>query len=188
MPHKSLSPHDLALRAIAAIALTVPACSSSSTGSLSSTADASATQDAAAGASDTAAADVAAGASDAAQQTDTAVATDTAQASDAEQPNDVAAQTDTAQAIDTAQATDTVNAADAAQEVADGKPLCVATPNDGQCCLHLGEWCLQQFPDVADYEARAQCQFGPNYDASTGCSPWGPPAPPAFAPAAWGLA
>jgi len=182
MPHKSLSPHDLALRAIAAIALTVPACSSSSTGSLSSTADASATQDAAVGASDTVAAADTAGAADAAQQTDAAVATDAAQASDAEQPSDVAAQTDTAQATDTASATD------AAQEVADGKPLCVATPNDGQCCLHLGEWCLQQFPNEADFDARAECQYGPNYDASTGCSPWGPPAPPAFAPTAWGLA
>lgn len=175
MPHKSLSPHDLALRAIAAIALTVPACSSSPTGSLSSAADASVPQDAAGGASDAAA------------------AAETAQTSDADQPNDSAAQTDTAQATDTAQnetaeQTDTANAADAAQDVAGGKPLCVATPNDGQCCLHLGEWCLQQFPDDADYEARAQCQYGPNYDASTGCSPWGPPAPPAFAPAAWGLA
>lgn len=160
MPAKSTSPSELALRAIAAIVLTVPAavvapaCSSEASGSLTGSTDTTSPADSSGLGSDIAAS------------------------------TDVAGTSDSTEATDTAQGTDTATG----QDVAAGKPLCVATPNDGPCCMNLGEWCLAQFPADEDYETRAQCQYGPNYDASTGCSPWGPPAPPVFAPAAWGLA
>lgn len=161
MHRTNLSPHELALRAIAAIALTVPACSSATT-SLQTAADAQTQTDTGTTATD-AVADTLAGtdatAADAAATTDVALA------------SDVASDSGIDSGIDTA-----------------GKPDCTPTPNVGECCLHLGEWCAQAFPDEADYEARSECQFGPGYDGSTGCSPWGPPAPPKFEPAAWGLA
>ncbi len=46
------------------------------------------------------------------------------------------------------------------------------------CCDDLRVWCEETF---AGQEAIDECVFGPDYDGSTGCIPWGPPAPPAFA-------
>jgi hypothetical protein len=44
------------------------------------------------------------------------------------------------------------------------------------CCELRATWCAGQHP--VDQEAYNACQFGPGFDGSTGCIPWGPPAPP----------
>jgi hypothetical protein len=43
------------------------------------------------------------------------------------------------------------------------------------CCLDLQASCTLSFPD--DFDAAYDCAFGP----ATGCTPWGPPVPPALA-------
>ena len=58
----------------------------------------------------------------------------------------------------------------------DGRPDCTAVPAEdvNECCSALAEWC---YANVAP-EDRSDCYLGPDFDGSTGCSPWGPPAPP----------
>lgn len=63
---------------------------------------------------------------------------------------------------------------------ASGKPDCsaVAAADLAACCDKLRAWC-----DAAlgvGTEAANTCHYGPGFDASTGCTPWGPPAPPAW--------
>ncbi|MCB9679336.1 MAG: hypothetical protein H6737_29800 [Alphaproteobacteria bacterium] len=43
------------------------------------------------------------------------------------------------------------------------------------CCDERAAWCTQQHASV---DAQNECLFGPGFDGSTGCIPWGPPAPP----------
>lgn len=47
------------------------------------------------------------------------------------------------------------------------------------CCEKLAKVCLALHP--VDEDARTECTYGPDYDGSTGCIPWGPPVPPALA-------
>lgn len=44
------------------------------------------------------------------------------------------------------------------------------------CCKHMKAVCA--FEHVAGSEAYDECVFGPDFDGSTGCIPWGPPVPP----------
>lgn len=181
------SPHELALRAIAALALTVPACEDSGS-TLQSTADVQAQTDTAGTTgTDAQVADLLVVA-DAGTGTDATVLAEISGGTDATVLAEVSGGTDATVLAEISGGTDAGAGSDVASGGdAGGAPLCTATPNDGACCMHLGEWCQTQFPPE-ELDAIAYCQFGPNYDASTGCSPWGPPAPPRFEPAAWGLA
>jgi hypothetical protein len=154
--------HRRALRAAAAVASFTAACGAADT-------TVAGAADAAADASDVAVA--------AADQTATADAKN--DVATAELPAaDVAAD-----ALADVAGTDAV-APDDASDVAlsgDGhgaKPDCTTAPN-GPCCPLLGAWCAAEYP--ADSQAATDCQFGPGFNGSTGCSPWGPPAPPAMA-------
>ena len=180
------SPHELALRAIAALALTVPACEDSG-GTLQDNTDTVAQADTAGLAGTDAGAgtgtDAGAGAG---AGTDATVLAEIFGGADAGTGTGtdatVLAEISGGADAGTGTETDVASGSDGG-----GAPLCTATPNNADCCMHLGEWCQTQFPPEAQ-EALSACQFGPNYDGSTGCSPWGPPAPPRFEPAAWGLA
>ena len=61
-----------------------------------------------------------------------------------------------------------------------GAPDClqVAPEDVGICCAERELWCASQHPQGGD--GYYECQFGPDFDGSTGCVPWGPPAPPAM--------
>ncbi|MSQ82639.1 MAG: hypothetical protein EXR77_06930 [Myxococcales bacterium] len=60
-----------------------------------------------------------------------------------------------------------------------GKPDCTKAigVNWQPCCDELAQWCKAKIKDEAKVN---ECLFGPNFDGSTGCVPWGPPAPPAM--------
>lgn len=58
------------------------------------------------------------------------------------------------------------------------KPDCLEAALDlVACCDALHAWCGTAF--AVDTEAYSECVFGPGFDGSTGCIPWGPPVPPA---------
>lgn len=60
------------------------------------------------------------------------------------------------------------------------RPDCVALGLDlTACCDTLREWCGQHVAEGTP--AYDDCVFGPGFDGSTGCIPWGPPVPPALA-------
>jgi hypothetical protein len=60
------------------------------------------------------------------------------------------------------------------------RPDCVALGLDlTACCDTLRDWCGQQVAEGTP--AYDDCVFGPGFDGSTGCIPWGPPVPPALA-------
>jgi hypothetical protein len=63
----------------------------------------------------------------------------------------------------------------------DAAPDCTLDDIDRDlCCAELAAWCETTYgPD--DFEAVSVCTFGPDYDGSTGCIPWGPPVPPSAA-------
>lgn len=67
-------------------------------------------------------------------------------------------------------------------DVDDGRPDCTQEEDaDGirGCCEDLRAWCTARFPD---HERQSVCIFGEDLGGqSTGCIPWGPPAPPAMA-------
>jgi hypothetical protein len=46
-----------------------------------------------------------------------------------------------------------------------------------ECCNALFEWCADEY--ALDSDAYSECVYGPGFDGSTGCIPWGPPVPPA---------
>ena len=48
------------------------------------------------------------------------------------------------------------------------------------CCHALRVSCTERFGDE-DPEAAMACLFGDGFSGLTGCSPWGPPVPPAMA-------
>jgi hypothetical protein len=60
---------------------------------------------------------------------------------------------------------------------ATGLEGCAEVPPEAlaDCCLDLQAACAAAFP--ADFDAAYDCAFG----AATGCTPWGPPVPPALA-------
>ena len=59
------------------------------------------------------------------------------------------------------------------------KPDCtIMDTGIAACCEALSEWCNDAYG--ADRSAVDTCIYGPDYDGSTGCIPWGPPVPPAF--------
>lgn len=60
------------------------------------------------------------------------------------------------------------------------RPDCAALGLDlTACCDTLREWCGQHVAEgTPSYD---DCVFGPGFDGSTGCIPWGPPVPPALA-------
>ncbi len=73
-------------------------------------------------------------------------------------------------------------------ETADGRPDCSAidmadTEAYAACCDALAGWCGEAYG--ADSEEATECIYGPDYDGSTGCIPWGPPVPPRFRSAAF---
>lgn len=56
---------------------------------------------------------------------------------------------------------------------------CVGAEDLVACCEALEAWCASAHDlDSADYTS---CIYGPDFDGSTGCLAWGPPAPPAMA-------
>lgn len=55
-------------------------------------------------------------------------------------------------------------------------PDCTVAADVMACCETLRTWCEGAHAD--DAAAIDACIFGPNYDGSTGCIPWGPPTPP----------
>ncbi|MBI5610418.1 MAG: hypothetical protein HY902_16190 [Deltaproteobacteria bacterium] len=161
--HDARSIHLRALRAAAAVALGA-ACSST------------AGQNVVAVANDTGQSDSTLTAHDAAAGADTAGAPDS---SPADSPVADSSAADTAASPDVA-AQDGASGDAQTGETMGGKPDCKALGLDmGACCTALTTWCEAAFAN--DQEARNTCIFGPNYDSSTGCTPWGPPAPPAMA-------
>lgn len=48
---------------------------------------------------------------------------------------------------------------------------------DFDCCDDLAAWCAATY--AGDLDAENTCIWGEGFDGSTGCIPWGPPAPPA---------
>ncbi len=169
-------PHDIhrrALRAAAAVAFGVSGCSDPAASVQGTPAAAKDTAAEATVATDTASADsmpADAPAMDAAAATDAAKAETAAEvASAADAKADAVATADAA-------ATETAGSADAAD-----KPDCSKAQQGGnwaQCCEALRAWCDAAFG--AGSQASTECQFGPNFDGSTGCTPWGPAAPPAW--------
>ena len=83
--------------------------------------------------------------------------------------------------VDTAR-TDT--AADTDTVVGDGSPDCTGLTDTaeaaavGECCTARAEWCEEEHGSGTD--AAGFCTYGPDYDGTTGCIPWGPPVPPRF--------
>lgn len=59
------------------------------------------------------------------------------------------------------------------------EPLCNQGDFDAACCEARTEWCTDQHAFQTD-DLVNECIFGPGFDGSTGCIPWGPPAPPRF--------
>lgn len=161
--------HARALRAAAAVAFGA-ACSSSATATLQGTAADSTVGDAQlAGADTPAATDTGAGAATD-QQTGGSDAPANDQTADA-----TAGTTDQSAAADS----QTVDVASA--DGLGAKPDCTAPARaNGPCCLALQDWCAAAFPSDADLDARNACVFGENFSGTTGCTPWGPPAPPAM--------
>lgn len=71
----------------------------------------------------------------------------------------------------------------ATTETGDGGPDCsdVDLSDTGayaECCGARTDWCEAEHG--AGTDAANACIFGPDYDGSTGCIPWGPPVPPRF--------
>lgn len=58
-------------------------------------------------------------------------------------------------------------------------PDCNNAADVTACCEERNAWCGEQY--TAGSEEYNTCVFGPNYDGSTGCIPWGPPVPPRLA-------
>lgn len=60
-------------------------------------------------------------------------------------------------------------------------PDCTSPTGDisFECCEELRVWCDETWG--LESEAATECLFGPNFDGSTGCIPWGPPVPPTMA-------
>lgn len=46
------------------------------------------------------------------------------------------------------------------------------------CCETRSAYCKARFP--LNPNRALECTYGPDYDGSTGCIPWGPPVPPGF--------
>ncbi len=67
----------------------------------------------------------------------------------------------------------------AAMDTGSDKPTCVGVEDPElyeACCNGLREWCEEVVG--SDEEAINECVYGPDFDGSTGCIPWGPPVPP----------
>lgn len=74
-------------------------------------------------------------------------------------------------AMDSSTATDTADGPPDCKHLTDGAQI-------GECCNARSAWCLAAYP--ADSQKQNECHFGPDFDGTTGCIPWGPPAPPAW--------
>lgn len=85
-----------------------------------------------------------------------------------------------ADTLDTPADTDRVVVDTDPQVTPPSRPDCVALGLDlTACCDTLRDWCGQQVAEGTP--AYDDCVFGPGFDGSTGCIPWGPPVPPALA-------
>ncbi len=159
--------HAKALRAAAAVAFGTAGCGA--------TTDAGPAGAAAEVQSDAAveSADAAGRAADAGSVTGADAAADTGTDAVADAGTDAAAETGAGTAADTGG--DAIAAADSA---GDGRPDCSKPParGDGECCQKLTTWCENAYPK--DSKAQSDCVWGPDFNGSTGCIPWGPPAPP----------
>jgi len=69
-------------------------------------------------------------------------------------------------------------ALDSAVAEADEDCMGLSSEATTTCCNARAVSCDVEFG--ADTEASDFCTYGPDYDGSTGCIPWGPPAPPVF--------
>lgn len=49
----------------------------------------------------------------------------------------------------------------------------------GACCNALVDWCTANVVAGTASQDYTDCVYGPTFDGSTGCIPWGPPVPPA---------
>lgn len=170
--------HERALRAAMAVAFGA-ACStpSGATGNSTAGADTTAGADATA-ATDTAAATETKTSADAVAATETKAAADAA-AETAAAPDAVADAAPVADSMADAAPRADVAVYEVTVDDATGKPICTGAigANFQPCCDQMAEWCKSKFKDQA---AQQECLFGPNMDGSTGCVPWGPPAPPAM--------
>ncbi len=174
MPPDPNEIHRKALRAAAAVAFGAAACSDQVTAIADSVAVAGDSTTETAVAPDSVASDTqppdggTVDTGDAAQPAADVAWADTVQ--DTVAPSDAAV--DTAQAVDGSG--DGTVVADAS-----GKPDCTKAQQGGnwaQCCDELRAWCDAAFGQGS--LASNECTFGKNFDGSTGCTPWGPPAPP----------
>lgn len=60
------------------------------------------------------------------------------------------------------------------------KPDCVVLGLQvGACCNALVDWCTANIVAGTASQEYSDCVYGPTFDGSTGCIPWGPPVPPA---------
>ena len=89
---------------------------------------------------------------------------------------------DDAVAGDTGKA-DTALADTSGTDTSGGKPDCTEvymsdTGAYAECCDALTAWCEAEHGSGTD--AANECTYGPGYDGSTGCIPWGPPVSPRF--------
>lgn len=57
------------------------------------------------------------------------------------------------------------------------EPDCVDAQDMFACCEERRLWCEEE---SGLFQSVDNCVFGPGFDGSTGCIPWGPPAPPRF--------
>lgn len=57
-------------------------------------------------------------------------------------------------------------------------PVCELNDDIDDCCRQMKTWCGTHH--AAGGDAYDECVFGPDFDGSTGCIPWGPPVPPSL--------
>ena len=62
------------------------------------------------------------------------------------------------------------------EDGAETPPDCVDSADPATCCEALAAWCGDTHG--VGTEAAIECIYGPDFDGSTGCIPWGPPVPP----------
>lgn len=55
------------------------------------------------------------------------------------------------------------------------EPDCTQAAEPWTCCDDRATWCEENRPLLQSFDT---CYYGPGFDGSTGCIPWGPPAPP----------
>lgn len=77
-------------------------------------------------------------------------------------------------------ASDDASTADSGEAGSPEQATCEALEGGAQatCCEALRDACNDEYGE--DTPEAHDCYYGPDLDGSTGCIPWGPPAPPEF--------